>query len=300
MKTITLNSALVAILCLASANGWAQDYPTMLEGNPKWICLASDVDGEPTFKTFYLDGDTTINGKTYQKLYYEWMYKNGKSVLGHPVNIAALREYDGKVLAAKAFYQEMFLEIGNYYEAFEERSDEVVVYDWNVLREAKSVKVFQDGKTTEREIVERTITDMSDGSKRIVYKLFNHDPENLRRGQQAYVEIIDQVGCINMPKELVHYLWEPKNITYSSSLSKVIVGTTMDFIQNNMIVYRAPINAYVSYDFIKDLVPTGIEEIIHNAQFIMHNDAIYNLQGQRINGLQKGLNIVNGKKVFVR
>ena len=244
--------------------------------------------------------DTTINGKTYQKLYYEWMYKNGKSVLGHPVNIAALREYDGKVLAAKAFYQEMFLEFGNYYEAFEERSDEVVVYDWNVLREAKSVKVFQDGKTTEREIVERTITDMSDGSKRIVYKLFNHDPENLRRGQQAYVEIIDQVGCINMPKELVHYLWEPKNITYSSSLSKVIVGTTMDFIQNNMIVYRAPINAYVSYDFIKDLVPTGIEEIIHNAQFIMHNDAIYNLQGQRINGLQKGLNIVNGKKVFVR
>jgi hypothetical protein len=105
MKTITLNSALVAILCLASANGWAQDYPTMLEGNPKWICLASDVDGEPTFKTFYLDGDTTINGKTYQKLYYEWMYKNGKSVLGHPVNIAALREYDGKVLAAKALVQ---------------------------------------------------------------------------------------------------------------------------------------------------------------------------------------------------
>ena len=174
------------------------------------------------------------------------------------------------------------------------------MYDWNVLREGKSIKVFQDGKTTEREIVERTTTEMSDGSKRIVYKLFNHDPENLRRGQQAYVEIIDQVGCINMPKELVHYLWEPKNISYSSSSSKVIVGTTMDFIQNNTIVYRAPMNAYVSYDFIKDLVPTGIEEIIHNAQFIMHNDAIYNLQGQRINSLQKGLNIVDGKKIWVK
>ena len=282
MKTITLNSALVAILCLASANGWAQDYPTMLEGNPKWICLASDVDGEPTFKTFYLDGDTTINGKTYQKLYYEWMYKNGKSVLGHPVNIAALREYDGKVLAAKAFYQDMFLEFGNYYEAFEERSDEVVVYDWNVLREAKSVKVFQDGKTTEREIVERTITDMSDGSKRIVYKLFNHDPENLRRGQQAYVEIIDQVGCINMPKELVHYLWEP----------------TMNFIQNGTIVYQAPTNEYVSYDFITDLVPTGIEAIEHSPLTIDHS--IYNLQGLRMKQMQKGLNIVNGKKIWVK
>ena len=74
----------------------------------------------------------------------------------------------------------------------------------------------------------------------------------------------------------------------------------MDFIQNNMIVYRAPINAYVSYDFIKDLVPTGIEEIIHNAQFIMHNDAIYNLPGQRISAPQKGINIIGGKKVWVR
>ena len=28
--------------------------------------------------------------------------------------------------------------------------------------------------------------------------------------------------------------------------------------------------------------------------------AVFNLQGQRINGLQKGLNIVEGKKVVVR
>ena len=298
MKTITLNSALVAILCLASANGWAQDYPTMLEGNPKWICLASDVDGEPTFKTFYLDGDTTINGKTYQKLYYEWMYKNGKSVLGHPVNIAALREYDGKVLAAKAFYQEMFLEFGNYYEAFEERSDEVVVYDWNVLREAKSVKVFQDGNTTEREIVERTTTEMADGPMRMVYKVFNHDPENLRKGQQAYVEIIDQVGCINMPKALVHYLWEPKVFVYSTSPSNAIAGTTMNFIQNGTIVYQAPTNEYVSYDFITDLVPTGIEAIEHSPLTIDHS--IYNLQGLRMKQLQRGLNVVDGKKVMIK
>ena len=298
MKRFTLITALAAFSCLQSVNGWAQEYPTMLEGNPKWICLASEVDGVPTFKTFYLDGDTTINGKIYQKLYYDWKYKNGKSVLAKPVNIAALREYDGKVLAAKTFYQEMFMELGNYYEAYEECNNEVVVYDWNVLREGKSIKVFQDGKTTEREIVERTTTEMSDGSKRIVYKLFNHDPENLRRGQQAYVEIIDQVGCINMPKELVHYLWEPKNISYSSSSSKVIVGTTMDFIQNNTIVYRAPMNAYVSYDFIKDFVPTGIEEIVNNEK--LGYESIYNLQGQRINRLQKGLNIVDGKKIMVK
>ena len=32
----------------------------------------------------------------------------------------------------------------------------------------------------------------------------------------------------------------------------------------------------------------------------MKNDIIYNLQGQRVNSLQKGLNIVNGRKVYVK
>lgn len=43
---------------------------------------------------------------------------------------------------------------------------------------------------------------------------------------------------------------------------------------------------------------TGIETI-HNSQFTVTN-SIYNLQGIRLNGLQKGLNIVNGKKVVIR
>lgn len=43
---------------------------------------------------------------------------------------------------------------------------------------------------------------------------------------------------------------------------------------------------------------TGIETI-HNSQFTVTN-SIYNLQGIRLNGLQKGLNIVNGKKVVIK
>ena len=43
---------------------------------------------------------------------------------------------------------------------------------------------------------------------------------------------------------------------------------------------------------------TGIETI-HNSQFTVKN-SIYNLQGVRLNSLQKGLNIVNGKKVVVK
>jgi hypothetical protein len=43
---------------------------------------------------------------------------------------------------------------------------------------------------------------------------------------------------------------------------------------------------------------TGIEAI-HNSQFTVKN-SIYNLQGIRLNGLQRGLNIVNGKKVVIK
>ena len=43
---------------------------------------------------------------------------------------------------------------------------------------------------------------------------------------------------------------------------------------------------------------TGIENV-HNSQFTVNN-SIYNLQGIRLNGLQKGLNIVNGKKVVIK
>jgi hypothetical protein len=43
---------------------------------------------------------------------------------------------------------------------------------------------------------------------------------------------------------------------------------------------------------------TGIETI-HNSQFTV-SKSIYNLQGIRMNSLQKGLNIVNGKKVMVK
>ena len=54
----------------------------------------------------------------------------------------------------------------------------------------------------------------------------------------------------------------------------------------------------ISEDAIVADTSTGIETI-HNSQFTVKN-SIYNLQGIRLNSLQKGLNIVNGKKVVIR
>jgi hypothetical protein len=48
-----------------------------------------------------------------------------------------------------------------------------------------------------------------------------------------------------------------------------------------------------------DGIATGIEAI-DNGQLTMDNGVIYNLAGQRVNKAQKGLFIVNGKKVLVK
>jgi hypothetical protein len=55
------------------------------------------------------------------------------------------------------------------------------------------------------------------------------------------------------------------------------------------------------YDFMSSHVamPTGIQEI-PNSQKLTANSQLYNLQGQRLSQPQKGLNIVNGRKVVIK
>ena len=57
-------------------------------------------------------------------------------------------------------------------------------------------------------------------------------------------------------------------------------------------------NGYnVSCGAVYDDITTGIRSMATEKQA---SDAIYNLQGVRLNKLQKGLNIVGGKKIFVK
>ena len=66
-------------------------------------------------------------------------------------------------------------------------------------------------------------------------------------------------------------------------------------------LHRAPFDGMLKIygvELKRDMTPTGIESPI-----AVENDvpqAIYNLSGQRLTTLQKGLNIINGKKVLVR
>ena len=57
-------------------------------------------------------------------------------------------------------------------------------------------------------------------------------------------------------------------------------------------------NSHESFSGEFETLTDGIEENVKIEKF--KNVSIYNLQGQRLNSLQKGLNIVNGKKIYVR
>ena len=69
------------------------------------------------------------------------------------------------------------------------------------------------------------------------------------------------------------------------------------FYRDGKLEYKSP-NFYPD-PFFPDVVADGIEEQTLSDSPSMGRD-IYNLQGQRINTLQKGLNIVDGKKVWVK
>ena len=57
-------------------------------------------------------------------------------------------------------------------------------------------------------------------------------------------------------------------------------------------------NSNETFNGVFDTSTTGIAEIVNGKS--SNDKSIFNLQGQRISELQRGLNIVDGKKVFVR
>ena len=57
-------------------------------------------------------------------------------------------------------------------------------------------------------------------------------------------------------------------------------------------------NSHESFSGEFETLTNGIEENVKIKK--LKNESIYNLQGQRLNSLQKGLNIVNGKKIYVK
>ena len=74
----------------------------------------------------------------------------------------------------------------------------------------------------------------------------------------------------------------------------VAVGVTIPAGKAYLVDTSTPAKEFLGFDFDD---PTGIDDVNVN---LNDNDAIYNLAGQRLQKMQKGINIVNGKKIMVK
>ena len=90
------------------------------------------------------------------------------------------------------------------------------------------------------------------------------------------------------------------NVIYEKAVNaSTIVGLNIDISGYAKGHYTVTVeNSQESFTGEFNTLPTGIEETTEINE--VTSPHIYNLQGQRIRSLQKGLNIVNGQKVYVK
>ncbi len=83
---------------------------------------------------------------------------------------------------------------------------------------------------------------------------------------------------------------------YSDGVSPVTVGLHVEGTNAN---WLAADN--FTLKFIGSEAPTGIEEVKESIESIdLNNAVIYNVSGQRLQNVQRGINIINGKKVLIK
>ena len=131
--------------------------------------------------------------------------------------------------------------------------------------------------------------------------------------EPLYGEYSDQQLGINLdPLDeayLVRITNESDKVVYEKTINAgSIVGLNIDisaFAKGRYTVTME--NSSESFTGEFETITTGIQELINeeetknfNSSTLQFFNSIYNLQGQRLNRLQKGLNIVNGRKVFVK
>ena len=135
-------------------------------------------------------------------------------------------------------------------------------------------------------------------------KLQPKTPRRSEEDQSLYGEYNDKQLGINLDPLDEAYL-----VRITDETGKAVYEKAID--AGNIVALNVDISAYAKGRYTVtvensneaftgefEVQTTGIEEISSKRSEV--RDYIYNLQGQRLSTLQKGLNIVNGKKVYVR
>ena len=150
--------------------------------------------------------------------------------------------------------------------------------------------------SSEREVARPKVKTRGEEEEQSLYGEYN----NLLLG--INLNPLDEAYLVRITNESDQVVYE-KTINAGS-----IVGLNIDISAYPEGRYTVTIeNSGESFTGEFETITTGIQEFINkeetknfNSSTLQFFNSIYNLQGQRLNRLQKGLNIVNGRKVFVK
>ena len=293
--------------------GQAQETTlSMLGGNPIWVFykyvgFINAPYEKNAYFVYYANGDTVVNNKQYVKLYRDtYLYKgitlnefSGDEMIDDGLE-ALLREDNNRIYAETSFFEKRNRK---YYKAFELLDDELVLYDFNVMSQGNDICLWQDDIQTSKRFVRVDMVSLEDGTSRPLYKYYNYD-KDMYRFMPANLEVIDHIGCRNMPLGLLNYFLEPELSAKPSNTEWLGIKLNI-FIQNGKIVYKAPAEDYIELNWVDKLITTKIENVYAKQSqddAVLEKEVVnfYNLQGQRITTLQKGLNILDGKKIYLK
>ena len=317
---------------------FGQQHYSMSEGNPEWIYYLqahSDISfifrkprantyityKEDCFMRVYVSDTVLIEGKVLNKMMCEVLDINGNKIDSsgtvlkeNPFLLALFREEDNKVFGGMSILDCRFTNhtpLDN-----EEHSSWAnnLLFDFDLeiddtLYRTMSYYYKKDPDYCFPVIAKQSIS-LCDGSKRYMTTYKSSSPF------VKEIYSIEGIGFLNADSS-------PFGSLIDDRLEKIISHWChlIMFKQNDKVIYIAPRkdpNAQVDESqttfkempFYPDITPESVASGEYSFDSSIINSMVdssqkedysrYNIGGQRINGLQKGLNIVDGKKIYIK
>ena len=264
---------------------WVYDY---LYG---WAQKGDSIYGDVFYEWYHTIGTIEIEGKEYTAIDFESeaipTAKQRRGAVQDIEYCLGLREENGRVLANYQDYMSYLADkysngkcFGDpsYIPYYQTDDGEIILYDFNmeVGDKYRHVDGHDDISVTAIDSVM-----LNDGSK--------HRRLTLSNG----LILIEGIGCINSPGMLFDYL------NPSSGIKHWMCYLTLFFDNVENEWWGTPSSDAV-YKYSNPLIVNTRSLGIEERTLSTGKEVIHNLQGLRINGLQKGLNIVDGKILWVK
>ena len=287
-----LNLVFVFFTFTASAQQetvWVYDYLS------HWTQKGDSIYGDVFYEWYHTIGTIEIEGKKYTAIDFESeaipTAKQRRGAVQDIEYCLGLREENGRVLANYQDYMNYLLhkypDGSGYRASFGDESyipyyltddGEVILYDFNmkVGDKYRHVDGYDDICVTAIDSVM-----LNDGNKYKRLKLSNG------------LILIEGIGCINSPGMLFDYL------NPSHGVKHWVCYLTL-FFNNVEDDWMATPSSDAIYEYRNPLIVNTWSLGIEEQTLSTGKEDIFNLQGQRINGLQKGLNIQDGKKIYIK